>query len=159
MTVVKLAGTALVCLGAAVGCYNHTYTVGSGGNAEGDATYDHWESHWFFGIIGGPEIDLNKVCPSGNATIKDEVSFLNGLVGAFIGIVWYPSTVEIYCGQGKAASITLTPEQMRAVAVHPKTLSWARTVSPAKAAELESAVHAYREMQANVATTTSGARF
>ncbi len=62
---------------AFTGCYKHSYTVGAGGNTEGEAKYDSWESHWFFGIIGESDIDIKTVCPSGNATIKDKISFLN----------------------------------------------------------------------------------
>jgi hypothetical protein len=147
-----MLGLGLICLTAA-GCYKHSYTVGAGGDTNGTAKYSQWESHWFFGIIGESQIDLKTVCPSGNATVKDEMSFLNGLVGAFIGIVWHPTTVEIYCGaEAKAASLTFSPEQMRRIAVRPETLSWAKGLSEVKAAELQTAVRTFNDAHRNVAS-------
>src|SRR5688500_1733996 len=100
------------------GCYKHSYTVGSGGNTEAEPKYSKWESHWCLGIIGESHVDIKEVCPSGNATVKDKISFLNGLVGSLIGIIWYPSTVEVYCGEGGgSAKIELSPEQMRKIAL------------------------------------------
>jgi hypothetical protein len=137
---------------AFVGCYKHSYNVGSGGNLNSEPKYSHWESHWFFGLIGESNVDVRHLCPSGNATLKDEHTFLNSLVGAFTGIVWYPTTVEVYCGEGgKAATLRLTPEEVRRIALSPETLEWARHVSQVKAAELAKAAAIYRETHKNVA--------
>ncbi len=162
-------GLAIAAALISVACYKHSYTVGAGGNTDGDAKYSSWESHWFFGIIGESDVDVSKTCPSGNATIKDRVSFLNGLVGSIVGIVWYPSTVEVYCGKEAAApkaepaaapeekaaeptaKLTLTPEQMRQIALNPKTMEWARMVSSTKAAELQAAIEVYNQRTQNVA--------
>ncbi|GEM_PF-657448 len=174
-------GLSVLAALAAVGCYKHSYTVGSGGNLNADPKYSNgFESHWFFGIIGESEVDIKQVCPSGNATIKDRISFLNGLIGAFIGIVWHPSTVEVYCGEGGAAApaaapaeekpaeaaepaepatskLQLTPEQMRRIAADPRTMEWAMKVSPLKAAELQAAMEAYQKSHQNVAKNPSSA--
>ena len=155
----KFLGMGLVCL-AATACFKHSYTVGAGGDLNADPKYDSWESHWFFGIIGEAEIDVKEVCPSGNATVKDKVSFLNGLVGVLIGIVWYPTTVEVYCGAGeRAASLTLSPEQMRRIALRPETIKWAESVSELKAAELQTAVQTYLEAHRDVASSGASSTF
>ncbi len=148
-------GLSIAFAGMATGCYKHSFTAGTGGNVQGEAAYSKWHSHWLFGIIGETNVNLKEVCPSGNATIKDEVSFVNGLIGSLIGAIWYPTTVEVYCGEGKAASIQLSPEQMRAIAALPETLDFARTVSPVKAAELEDALRTYEHTTKNVAATPS----
>ena len=62
--------------------------------------YSKWHSHWLFAIIGEDNVDVLKVCPSGNATVRNDVSFLNGLVGVIIGIIYYPTTVEVFCDGG-----------------------------------------------------------
>jgi hypothetical protein len=155
----KLGTLFLLSSLAVVGCYKHSFNVGNGGNVNADPTFSNgWESHWLFGIIGETNVDVKKICPSGNATVKDRHSFLNGLVGSLIGIVWYPTTVEVYCdGGGRAASVQVTPEQMRQIALSPETLDWARQVSQVKAAELAQAAAIYRDAHKNVATgvTTS----
>jgi hypothetical protein len=165
-------GLALAAALTVAGCYKHSFNVGSGGNLNADAKYSSWESHWFFGIIGESNVDVKQVCPSGNATLKDRVSFLNGLIGSIIGIIWYPSTVEVYCGAeapaaaapaaapaaaepaaepAKTSRLELTPEQMRQIALNPKTLEWAMTVSPTKAADLQAAIEVYKNRTQNIA--------
>lgn len=154
-------------LGAACGCFNHKAVVGAGGNEDGEAAYSQWESHWLFGTIGESEVDIKELCPSGNATVLDEVSFLNGLVGMFTAIVWYPSTVEVYCDGGGAApaeeghnddavkvgTVTLTREQALKVALHPRTMQWAQRVAPMKAAELRIAIAAYHMQTKHIAAS------
>jgi hypothetical protein len=155
----KVFGIGLICLSAA-GCYRHSFTVGSGGDTDKDARYDAWESHWFFGLIGESEVDVKAICPSGNATLKDKLSFLNSLVGALVGIVWAPSTVEVYCGaDDKAASLTFSPEQMRTIALRPDTLAWARSVSALKAADLQSAARSFSDAHRNVASGRPSSAF
>jgi hypothetical protein len=149
----KLLGVSLIGAVAltSLACHKHTFTVGAGGNTEGEAAYDKWESHWFFGIIGDAEVDVAKVCPSGNATIKDQRSFLNGLVAAFVGIVWSPTTVTIHCDSGKAEApgaesagrdvqIHLSANEVERIAHDVRTMAWAERVSPQAARELASAL-------------------
>jgi Bor protein len=44
----------------------------------------------------GP-VDVKQYCPSGNATVRNDVTALNGLIGILIGIIYYPTTVEVWC--------------------------------------------------------------
>jgi len=160
----------VVLLGVALGvtgCHKHSFNVGTGGNTEADAAYSSWESHWFFGIIGQSEIDVNEICPSGNATIRDKTSFLNGLVAGFVGIIWSPTTVEVYCDNGSAnaddndvaAVINLTSSQMRTIAMDPSTIEFARSISSEKADELSAAINAYSQSNALVASNKTPSSF
>lgn len=135
--VVLVAGLAL----SATACFKHSYTVGTGGNTSHDPAYTKWHSHFLYGIIGEKDVAVREVCPSGNGTVKDEVSFVNGLVGALIGIVYYPTTVEVYCadGGGKAAMLTLSPATMRAIAIDPKTGDAVEGIDEAQAQKLAEA--------------------
>jgi hypothetical protein len=121
------------------GCFKHSYTVGSGGNTSGDAKYSKWHSHFLYGLIGEKDVAIRDVCPSGNGTVKDEVSFVNGLVGALIGLIYYPTTVEVYCAEGGHAEVKLTPKTMRAIASDPVTADVVQGINPAKARELAEA--------------------
>lgn len=107
---VLLVGLCLIL----TGCFKHTYQIGAGA-PEGEIVYKHWHHHWLFGLIR-PELqkqlDLDKFCPSGNATVHEEQSFVNGLVNALIGIVYSPTTVTIRCDDGAQASIELDEEQV-----------------------------------------------
>lgn len=185
MMLKSLMGATLLCASAMIftGCHKHSYTVGTGGDTEAEAAYDSWESHWFFGTIGESELNVNEICPSGNATVKDKRSFLNGLVAGFTGIVWSPTTVTVYCGSGEAAaeeapvdeaadeapmdevpasdevSIRLTGEQMRRLAMNPATIEWARGVSSAGAAQLQAAQNAQRDQDVQIAERAETASF
>lgn len=146
----KMFGMLLVATTAlgTVACHKHSYTVGTGGNTEGEAAYQEWESHWFFGMIGESEVKVNEVCPSGNATIKDSRSFLNGLVSTFTGIVWSPSMVTVYCdGSGggakkgdesasKEVTLYLSASEVERIVHDPRTMAWAEHVDPESARKL-----------------------
>jgi len=134
----------IVCVLAASigGCYRHTWVVGKGGNTEAEPNKSYWQAHWIGGLIGGSQEDVARVCPSGNATLKDNMSFLNSLVSSLLLGIYSPTTVEIYCGDGKTASLVLDGDAVRKVALAPSTLEWARRVSPEKAADMQAAIEA-----------------
>ena len=113
-----------------VGCFKHTYTVGKGGD-NGKDVYSEWHAHWLFGIIGDENVNLKKYCPSGNATIKEQITFVNGLIGALIGLIYYPTTVKIECKMGGRAAIELTPQQMAQIALDANFLDFVEDVNPA----------------------------
>jgi hypothetical protein len=153
-----LAGLSTTTL---AGCYHHTYTVGLGGNTSSEAAYSHWHSHWFYGIFGDKDVHVKEVCPSGNATIKDETSFLNGLVSEITGFIWSSTTVEIYCDTGGAVasmSLTLTPEEARRLARSPELRSRLSHENPDLSQRLEAAIaaddrHERRAAAASTPTT------
>lgn len=93
-----LAATLAITCVALGGCMHHTTTIGSGGNTASVPVYDKWQAHYLFSLIGDEEVNVNALCPSGNATVKTNISFLNGIVGALIGLIYYPTTVKVYCG-------------------------------------------------------------
>lgn len=167
-----LVGLGAICIAAlaSTACHKHSYDVGSGGNVDAEPAKDMWASHWFFGTIGETHIDVKEVCPSGNATIKDKRSFLNGLVAGVTGIVWSPSTVTIWCGgggesadaeesQGQAVSIRLTPEETKAIATDQRTIEWARTVSPEAAQQLATIARGDSPRDAQVAEASAPTTF
>ncbi len=134
-----LSVLALVTGLAATGCFKHSYTIGSGGNTSSNPKYEKWHSHYLFGMIGEKDVSAKEVCPSGNATVKDEVSFVNGLIGSLVGIIYYPSTVEVYCDDGRTAKVTVSPETMRSLAEDPLTETVVAGIDQAKAREKHAA--------------------
>ena len=108
---------------AMTGCFKHTYHVGTGA-PDGELVYKHWHHHWVFGLIGGESldqaIDLKKICPSGNATIHEEISFVNGLVDVLIGIVYSPTTVTIRCAESsEPIEVNLSAEEVTQIVTDP----------------------------------------
>jgi hypothetical protein len=134
----KITFLAAAAIGlAATGCFKHSYTTGSGGDTSRDAQYSKWHSHWLFGIIGEEDVNVRQVCTSGNATVKDEVSFVNGVIGALVGAIYYPTSVDVYCdGSSRAAQLTLSPDQLKRIAHNPELVDFTRTLSEQKARDL-----------------------
>jgi hypothetical protein len=126
-------------------CFTHTYTVGAGGDVTKPPTYSASKGHFLNGLISDDNvINVSNICPSGNATIKDQHTFVNLLIGALIGIIYRPTNVEVYCGEGgTTSSVVIPPETLRQIALDPRALELAKELSDEKAAELTAAIYAY----------------
>ena len=127
-------GFRAVCtLGAVValaGCYEHTVTVGAGA-PNGRIVYDEWKHHWIGGLIDpNQELELRDVCPSGNATIHNEMSFLNGLVNALTAGIYAPTTLTVRCATGRNAEFGLDAEDVAEIVSDPGFLEWVGASAP-----------------------------
>ncbi|HPQ71686.1 MAG TPA: hypothetical protein PKW95_21355 [bacterium] len=138
MKKVMILVLALAMLFVVTGCFKHTFTVGKGGDG-GKMVYEKWHSHWLFGIIGDENVNVKKLCPSGNATIHEEITFVNGLIGAFVGLVYYPTSVEIECAGGGRAEIELNADQVAQIVSDPDFLYFVEDVAPEKMADAQTA--------------------
>ena len=113
-----------------VGCFEHTYTIGLGAPT-GELVHDEWDHHWIGGLIDpDQELVLQELCPSGNATIHEEVSFLNGLVAALTGEIYSPTTVTVRCDTGINADFDLDEEDIARIVSDPTFLDWIEAVAP-----------------------------
>ncbi len=126
------------------GCYEHTYTVGQGAPA-GPVVYEEWHNHWLGGLIGEKNLDVELLCPSGNATIHNEQTFLNGLVSALTASIYTPTTVKIRCESGRSAEITLSEEQILAIVTSSAFLERVERVMPGRLQEAQLGVQAQEE--------------
>ena len=131
---------------ATSGCFKHTYTVGSGAPS-GRVVYDHWHNHWVFGLVGDKNVPLEEICTSGNATIHEELSFLNGLVAAFIGAIYTPTTVKVRCDDGSQADLDLSAEQVELIVNDERFLLRIEEVLPELLEDVEVALLALEEQQ------------
>lgn len=127
---------------ALTGCLQHTYVVGDGA-ANGEIVYKHWHHHWLFGLIR-PEIqeqlDVEALCPSGNAEIHQRKSFANGLVDALTSFIYTPTTVTVRCAGGEErgmASVELSETEARKIAASPRFREVVAEVAPERLEELE----------------------
>ena len=123
------------------GCFQHTFTVGAGA-PDGELVYKAWHHHWLFGLIR-PEFQENvlvtKVCPSGNATIHKETTFLNGLVDLLIGFIYSPTTVTITCDDGSQSPIELSASEVSEIVNDPLFLEIVAEQAPERLAEVYAA--------------------
>ena len=124
------------------GCFQHTFTVGTGA-PEGELVYKAWHHHWLFGLIR-PEYQedvlVTKLCPSGNATIHKETTFLNGLIDVLIGIIYSPSTVTITCDDGSQESIELSSDEVTEIVNDPLFMEVVEKMAPQRLAQVQAAL-------------------
>lgn len=123
------------------GCFQHTFTVGTGA-PNGDQVYKAWHHHWLFGIIRPKDqknVEVAKFCPSGNATIYEKTSVLNGLVKALVGFVYAPTTVTILCDDGSRAAVELSAQDVARVVQDPLFLEVVADLVPERLAEVQAA--------------------
>ncbi len=124
----RMAAT-LTLIIVTTGCCEHTYTMGQGGVAA-PIVYEEWHSQWLGGLIGERNLDINVLCPSGNATIHDEQSFLNGLVSALTFAIYSPTIVKIRCQGGQSAEVDLSEQDVIGILTAPAFMERIEAVMP-----------------------------
>jgi hypothetical protein len=126
------------------GCFEHTYTVGQGAPA-GPVVYEEWSNSWLGGLIGEKNLDVSQLCPSGNATIHDEQSLLNGLVSFLTGGIYTPTTVEVRCDSGRSAEIGFSRSEVIAIVTSQAFMDRVERVMPGRLAEAQLGVQALEQ--------------
>jgi hypothetical protein len=126
------------------GCYEHTFTIGAGAPA-GPIVYDEWQTHWLSGLIGERTHDVSALCPSGNATIHDEQTFLNGLVSALTIGIYSPTKVTIRCSTGQSAQLELSRKEIVSILTAPEFRERLETMLPSRLREIDSRIKVLEE--------------
>lgn len=121
---------------AASACYEHTFTVGQGAPT-GPVVYSEWHSSWLGGLIGERNIAVDQVCPSGNATIHDEQSFLNGLVSVLTAGIYTPTEVKIRCDTGQSVGIELDESEVMSILRAPSFMQRIEHTMPDRIGDVE----------------------
>lgn len=148
-TLFTLSSVLLIAVLAA-GCLHHTFTVGSGA-PDGRQVYKVWHHHWLFGIIRPKHqknVEVAELCPSGNATIYEKTSFLNGLVDVLVGIIYSPTTVTILCEDGTRVAVELSEEEVAEVVRDPLFLGVVAELVPERVAEVQAAYRMQADLMA-----------
>jgi hypothetical protein len=122
------------------GCFKHTYTIGEGAPPGSKVVYKHWHQHWVFGVIGDENVNLAEICPSGNATIHEERSFLNGLIDVLIGVIYSPTTVTVMCADGSRTEVLLSEDEVASIIADPRFLLAVEEHAPERLAEVLTAL-------------------
>lgn len=128
----------IACLVPLAACYEHTVTVGGGAPAA-PVVYDHWEQFWLGGLIGHTRVDVEKMCPSGRATIVAKQTFLNGLVSALTSGIYTPTTLRVRCWSGEQAHLELTSEDVARIVADERFVAWVGAELPAHHADVVAA--------------------
>ena len=139
----------LVCIVGLSGCFRHNFTVGAGA-PDGKEIYRHWHHHWIFGLVGEQNLDIATLCPSGNATIHEETTFLNGVIDVLIGIIYSPTTVTVRCDDGVTAEIELDEEVIDRIAADPIFAVMVAELVPERLGEVQVALNRWRRSATEV---------
>ena len=128
----------LLLLVPLAGCWEHTIHAGAGA-PRAPAVYDHWEHFWLGGLVGHTRLELEQLCPSGNATVEIKQTFLNGLVTALTSGIYAPMTTKVRCRSGRRADLELTEEDVRSIVSDERFLDWVGADLPERLDEVQTA--------------------
>ncbi|MFN0247665.1 MAG: Bor/Iss family lipoprotein [Kofleriaceae bacterium] len=95
----------LVALGlalAATGCATHTINYKNPSVQSGGATQTAKQSFYLWGLVGGSEVDLDKMCPTGVAQIQSKTSVGDQVFTVLTGGIYSPMSVNVQCATGGA---------------------------------------------------------
>lgn len=97
----------LVVLGlalAATGCATHTINYKSPTAQAGGATQSVKQSFFLWGLVGGSEVDLERVCPTGVAQIQSKTGVGDQIFTVLTGGIYSPMSVDVTCSAGGAVA-------------------------------------------------------
>ena len=103
---------------------------------------DEWQNFWLGGLIGHYRLDVERLCPTGDATIEAKQTFLNGLVAALTSGIYTPTTVKVRCRTGRRADLGLSAQDVRTLVGDPAFMDWVGQDMPGLLDEVTSAVAA-----------------
>lgn len=129
---------ALAALVLTAGCFRHRVDVG-GGAPYAPVVYDRWEHFWIGGLIGHVRVDVERMCPSGRATIEARQSFLNGLVAGLTSGIYTPTTVTVRCQDGRRTALELTSEDLAVIVADESFTAWVAAELPERLEEVAAA--------------------
>lgn len=104
MTKLKMAVVALGLAIAATGCATHTINYKNPTAQSGGATQSAKQSFFLWGLVGGAEVDLVRMCPTGVAQIQSKTSFGDQLFTFFTGGIYSPMSVNVQCATGSSVA-------------------------------------------------------
>ncbi len=133
--------TTVIMTSFVAGCFTHTFTVGAGSPTVRDnIVYNKWHAHHLYGLINnGNALKISELCPSGNATINERTTFINGLLGGVIGLIYAPTTVTVWCAD-KSARLELDSKEVMAIVTSPLFPEWVADATPERLGEAVAAL-------------------
>jgi len=72
-------------------------TAGSGGSA-----HEVKQNFFLWGLAGGQEVELDRLCGGGVASIESQRSVVDGVLTVLTGGLYTPMTVQVRCADGSS---------------------------------------------------------
>jgi hypothetical protein len=89
---------------ATSGCATHKIHYKNPTVAQSGQTKTAKQSFFLWGLVGGSEVDLQALCPSGVAGIDSKSSGGDEILTWLTGGLYSPMTVEVHCAGGAVAT-------------------------------------------------------
>jgi hypothetical protein len=87
-------------LASGPGCYKQVF-VNDGTVRENSPSDTFWQKNLLWGLVAGPDIDLDSYCYTEFAEIQESFEVGNFFVTALTLGIYYPYTVVIYCSKAE----------------------------------------------------------
>ncbi len=104
MKKMKLALVALGVAFAATGCATHTINYKNPTAQSGGPTQSVKQSFFLWGLVGGSEVDLDRVCPTGVSQIQSRTGVGDQIFTWITGGIYSPMSVDVSCAAGGAVA-------------------------------------------------------
>ena len=93
---------ALALMLTMTGCFRQTF-VDNTKSMEEQPSVALWQKNLIFGLVAGPDINMEDACPSGIAKVEEYFSFPNGVATLITLGLFSPYTIELYCSTHSSA--------------------------------------------------------
>lgn len=85
---------------AATGCATHTINYKNPTAPAGGPTQTAKQSFFLWGLVGGSEVNLDQMCPSGVSQIQSKTSVGDQIFTILTGGIYSPMSVNVSCATG-----------------------------------------------------------
>jgi len=90
---------------ASSGCATHKIQYRNPGATANGTVHSSKQSFFLWGLAGGSEVDLARVCPDGVASIESKTSPVDSILHWMTGGLYSPMTVDMRCAGGGTAGV------------------------------------------------------
>jgi hypothetical protein len=107
--------TRYACLGLALAlsaCATHKINYSNPQVAAGGATHEADQAFFLWGLVGGAEVDLVRLCPTGVARISSKTGVGDAILTFLTGGIYSPMSVEVQCAGGGVARLDRVGDQI-----------------------------------------------
>ena len=78
-------------------CHTMRFEVADG--PEGEVVHDR-KSFWLGGLVNTQHVDVSQFCPNGAVAVREETTFVDGLIGFVTLSIYTPRSSYYHCAAG-----------------------------------------------------------
>jgi hypothetical protein len=85
-------------------CATHKINYTNPSVTAGGQTHSARQSFYLWGLVGGNQVDLAKLCPTGVASIESKTGVGDQIFTMLTGGLYSPMSVDVQCASGPVAA-------------------------------------------------------